>query len=963
MIRGQLKHLTLSHQQQPSSDDDDHSGSSGSDQSNHSLYVSTFKPLPTMMTSSGESSTATTTSSLFKFSQPSPTSSPTTSSGGPFSSNFGKSSIMNMHQNSTKSYLGKTNTNQQQASLSFFTSSSSPSQNAINRKNNSSHSSSSSSSSLNLPINFSIPPIRGANVFRRNWRSSSGGFLCNLSYIVLGIVFILSLFTFFVFIYYTMTRNRSVNRTMDMSNAGVTGDIQGKLYQLEKHSVLRGVDEFFKLLHKKNSHHLGSVPLEEGYNKLFEHEQADIKTSKVDKLSIAMQKEMENVRIFYTENPIQKVFVGIVNDHTQLLSTLILAKQEKLIPQHMALPILHLDSHSGHKILQSSKLLKLTLKSKKRTISKIEKLLNAENFISTCQYYNLIGGHVIWVHNDWTGTKFALPRGRHIAVMGRRGDPKRGKSKICYKKMRGIFWDGTLSDLTFETTMNSEGKIYVNEKTTCTRTELLVKPKHVRWDVYSIDQIARLNTRIFNNTPYILHVNEDFFTAQDPLINTLLPHAEYGHLFDMLAKLVSPKKICYQKAIPIPTKEDENTQLTNEEQNRDWISKILDEMFFRGLVFESDGIRAPQNSLYSPNLLDMWCEGPHAALEELRKLNKLVLIMLDNIPYYVLSLLRYEYEFPSVRPYCAVNNLFGICPSASTPSHPSTDVEIRRSSNYLKDIVVREGRPAIIIISRSNRDKLVDVDKFYDTEHMLLSAIERALSPTPPLIHYLSGAIPAQEPEKQNDQTGVYQQEMAILENIVENEMTDFTPYYNLIIDRMQKFSQLKKFIKDKDLTVNELFTEGQELLHEFIQQTKDKIGFENPIMKTPYQPKKSRVKICMNLIGVKKLIPNLLKCLLPRSRQEKRVVFLVSEHLVETQEEFRQVISTDTQISKVSDQVKQNTFVLLMDLGCDNLNRVLIQSEKGLAKYFSNMQQTVDGKIVNDIAQGHLNICSSKAK
>lgn len=685
MIRGQLKHLVaLSHHQQQSSSDDDHSGGDSgtsskttlsSDSTSSSLYISTFKPTTTTISSSGENSP------LFKFSQPSPTSSPTSGKSS-FSSNllFGKSntssSLMNhMHQKLGSSYLGNKNTTtghtgQQVSSSSFFgASSSSPHQNhTINRKNNSS---SSSSSSLQLPINFSIPPIRGANVFRRNWRSSSGGFLCNLSYIVLGIVFVLSLLTFFVFIYYTMTRNPNRSISTEMTNAGVTGDIQGKLYQLEKHSVLRGVDEFFKLLHKKNSHHLGSVPLEEGYNKLFEHEQADKETSKVDKLSIAMQKEMEKIRMFYAENPIQKVFLGIVNDHNQLLSALLLTKQEKLIPQDMALPILHLDSHSGHKILQNSKLLKLTLQSKKKTISKIEKSIGADNFISTCQYYNLIGSHVIWVHNDWEGSHFALPRGRHIAVMGARGNPKRGKSKICYKKMKGIFWDGSLSDFTFETTMNSEGKIYVNEKTTCTRTEYLVKPKHVRWDVYSIDQIARLNARIFNNTPYILHVSEDFFTAQDPLINNLLPHAEYGHLFDMLSKLVSPKKICYQKPIPIPSKEDENTQLTNEEQNRDWISKILDEMFFRGLVFESDGIRAPQNSLYSPNLLDMWCEGPHAALEELRKINKLVLIMLDNIPYYVLSLLRYEYEFPSVRKYCYVNNLFGICPSASVSNYIS----------------------------------------------------------------------------------------------------------------------------------------------------------------------------------------------------------------------------------------------------------------------------------------------------
>ncbi|MDG6994260.1 MAG: hypothetical protein JRN36_05180, partial [Nitrososphaerota archaeon] len=85
----------------------------------------------------------------------------------------------------------------------------------------------------------------------------------------------------------------------------------------------------------------------------------------------------------------------------------------------------------------------------------------------------------------------------------------------------------------------------------------------------------------------------------------------------------------------------------------------------------------------------------------------------------------------------------------------------------------------------------------------------------------------------------------------------------------------------------------------------------------------------------------------------------LTSENIVETPAEFRQIISTDTQIAKVSEQVRQDAYILLMDLGCDNLNKVLIQSERGLQKYFSNMQQTVDGKIVHDITQVHISSCT----
>ena len=207
---------------------------------------------------------------------------------------------------------------------------------SINRKN------------VNIPMNFS--PIRGANsLFRKSWRNSSGGFCCNLSYFVLGIIFFISFLTFIVFVYYSMKKSNSASNSLNSGNS-LGGDGKNTKHS-ESTLILSTVQDFFTRLRTKNDHRLKNVPLEEGYSQLFEHEKADQETLEraSDKLTKEMKEEMLKVKEFYKKTPISKVFVAVVNDHSQVMSALIVAKQERLVPSHLSLPILHVDSHSGHK--------------------------------------------------------------------------------------------------------------------------------------------------------------------------------------------------------------------------------------------------------------------------------------------------------------------------------------------------------------------------------------------------------------------------------------------------------------------------------------------------------------------------------------------------------------------------------------------------------------------------------------
>jgi hypothetical protein len=102
-------------------------------------------------------------------------------------------------------------------------------------------------------------------------------------------------------------------------------------------------------------------------------------------------------------------------------------------------------------------------------------------------------------------------------------------------------------------------------------------------------------------------------------------------------------------------------------RNRDLMTKLLRDIWYNhvmwkpGTSYPTPPINA-DNSNYEPDLLNLWCEGPVKAHKQLIKISNLVHLILQNVNYLVLAVLKNEYRFPTVSPLCHVNNIYGLCP-------------------------------------------------------------------------------------------------------------------------------------------------------------------------------------------------------------------------------------------------------------------------------------------------------------
>ena len=432
--------------------------------------------------------------------------------------------------------------------------------------------------------------------------------------------------------------------------------------------------------------------------------------------------------------------------------------------QYQGLPLLHIDSHSDAQIPQHYFNFKKFrdiienpsnyervqyVNSKNQTkfrhvfndthLSELLEATSIGDFIPVGQYLGLVSPKVVWLQSDFEGGGYNFGQGRFNAELGvRKSAVLKGSQSIedirqtdtvdpettylCYRKSDGYKWTRKINRNGKKTVTKRLGNIsQIAKAGVCSPYEEFNQPEKetipIQWDVFRMKSLfnrttgeINKNAQFFNSTSYLLDIDLDYFSTDDEMLFNMVPRKQYAPLFKVFAEMVEEDKImCYGKNVLPETKHMNNTEEIKK-FNRKRMSDFLHEMFFKGVLFDENAmftkqpvqsIRFDEESVFTKELLNMWCEGKLFALQHLYELSKFIVLFLESINYFHLSLLQMNYRFPTVEKYCNVNQMFGVCPSGLPSKYLTKDQIIDEMNKLERIIVAQEKLPAYITISRS----------------------------------------------------------------------------------------------------------------------------------------------------------------------------------------------------------------------------------------------------------------------
>ncbi|KAG2392865.1 hypothetical protein C9374_009442 [Naegleria lovaniensis] len=592
------------------------------------------------------------------------------------------------------------------------------------------------------------------------------------------------------------------------------------------------------------------------------------------------------------------------------------------------LPLLHIDSHSDAQIPQHYYNFKpfrdliqntplgakedyVTAKNvtKKRhpfNDKKMTELLavtSIGDFIPVAQYLELVGPRVVWLQSNFEGGGYNFNTGRYNAELGVRANAMKlppqtlqdltkaanslnvESTFLCYRNPDGYSWNIHHRNGKKILTKPIHTLAQIAKEGVCVETEAFHNASHesfpIQWDVYNTDELFQSGNviedkaKFFNSTPYLLDIDLDYFSTDDEMLFNIVPRKTYGGLFKVLEEMVQEETIlCLDRRIYEPTKNMSLSMDQVKKFNRNKISNLLHEMFFRGLMFDENSIFSKQpvqkskligDSVFGPEILELFCKGSHHALEHLYQLSKLVIIFLENMNYFYLSLLDVNYGFPSVKPYCKVNQMFGVCPSG-LPSKYLTRDEIMDQMNKLEKLIVaQEQLPAYVTISRSLDAYLPKVLHHFiesETLHMLERAFKQ-ISPNVTVdVSYFDEFEPTSkkyEKEASRQFYDMIEKEASIIRQAVQEIDDPISTYLPHVNYKIYNVALMLQFLQEREVSFD-MFVQDITLLKEFLEwkltnagsMDFDNLGIvskpKNSIF-MPYTIPSKRPRLCMLIL------------------------------------------------------------------------------------------------------------------
>lgn len=597
---------------------------------------------------------------------------------------------------------------------------------------------------------------------------------------------------------------------------------------------------------------------------------------------------------------------------------------------YQGLPLLHIDSHSDAQIPQHYYSFKpfrdliqntplgakeeyVTSKNvtKKRhpfnnqKVSELLAVTSIGDFIPVAQYMELVGPRVVWLQSNFEGGGYNFNTGRYNAELGVRASAMKlppqtlqdltkaanslnvETTYLCYRNPDGYSWNIHYKNGKKVLTKPVHTLAQIAKEGVCSEYEPFHNASHesfpIQWDVYNMDELFNAHSediieekaKFFNATPYLLDIDLDYFSSDDEMLFNIVPRKTYGGLFKVLEEMVQEETIlCLDRRIYEPTK---NMSLPIEKVkkfNRNKISKLLHEMFFRGLMFDENSVFSKQpvqkskmigDTVFGSEILELFCKGSQFALEHLYQLSKLVIIFLENLNYFYLSLLDANYAFPSIKPYCKVNQMFGICPSG-LPSKYLTREEILDQMNKLEKLLVaQEQLPAYVTISRSVDAYLPKVlHHFIESE--TLQMLERAFKKISPNVTVDVSYFDEFEPTSKKYEKEATRQffdeiekEASMIRQSVQEIDDPIATYLPHVNYKIYNVALMLHFLQEREVSFD-MFVQDITLLKEFLEWKLTNAAFidfenlgivskPNKSIFMPYTIPSKRPRLCMLIL------------------------------------------------------------------------------------------------------------------
>lgn len=281
----------------------------------------------------------------------------------------------------------------------------------------------------------------------------------------------------------------------------------------------------------------------------------------------------------------------------------------------------------------------------------------------------MVQPHVLFIKPSWKNQIHNLEEGIYRVKLGTPTTPIPGYP-LCYDHP-----DDQKSDFV---------EAFGDPKAGCSEKNPIQNAMNVEWRVMDIDNAIRDFKFRKSGQSYVLDIDLDFFSTEDPELYVILSQEQHLKYTKLLEELVGENVICHY----------------NDPKKMDKITKLLHEIFWEKLTFmpgSKKPINLKQNSVWKKRTAKLWCD-PSAAYETLINVTKLAHEFITVLTPQVLATLKDNHKFPNIS--CKTNNYFGVCANL-IPAYYASREEILENIKYVGDFIRKFGKPAVITIARS----------------------------------------------------------------------------------------------------------------------------------------------------------------------------------------------------------------------------------------------------------------------